>query len=94
MEEPKKQSSKVVSFISNLLILAGLCFLLYYVFYVSPKQKARAHETFKTVSNLAESIRIYKNEPETVRVLANEIKRNVDLHIEQLKKEDYQPNVR
>jgi flagellar basal body-associated protein FliL len=94
LEEPSKQSSKLVSVISNILLLVGLCFLAYYVFYVSPKQKARTHDTFTTVSNLAESIRIYKSEPETVNVLASEIQRNINEHLKQLKKEDYNPNVR
>lgn len=65
--------NKFLLYLSNALILIGLGFVLYYVFYLEPNRNKLIESKFNTIQQLSASIILYKNEPETVRILAQDI---------------------
>lgn len=64
---------KFFLYISNGLILLGLCAIMYYIFIIEPKRNIEIQKKFSSIQQVAASVIIYKNEPETVRQLAQDI---------------------
>lgn len=65
--------NKFFLYISNSLILMGLCAIMYYIFIIEPKRNVEIQKKFSSIQQVAASVIIYKNEPETVRQLAQDI---------------------